>query len=57
MDKENFKRQVIAVIGLCLLLAYISEEYFGVADITGAFVTGLIISAVGLKKKNYVCSR
>ena len=51
MDKENFKRQVIAVIGLCLLLAYISEEYFGVADITGAFVTGLIISAVGLKKE------
>ena len=51
MDKENFKRQVIAVIGLCLLLAYISEEYFGIADITGAFVTGLIISAVGLKKE------
>ena len=51
MDKENFKRQVIAVIGLCLLLAYISEEHFGVADITGAFVAGLIISAVDLKKE------
>ena len=50
-DSENFKRHVIAVIGLCLLLAYISEEYFGVADITGAFITGLIISAVGLKKE------
>lgn len=50
-DSNNFKRHVIAVIALCLLLAYISEEFFGVADITGAFITGLIISAVGLKKE------
>ncbi|WP_455542605.1 cation:proton antiporter [Intestinibacter sp.] len=50
-NSDNFKRHVIAVIGLCLLLAYISEVYFGVADITGAFITGLIISAVGLKKQ------
>lgn len=50
-DSTHFKRHVIAVIALCLLLAYISEEYFGVADITGAFITGLIISAVNLKRE------
>ena len=50
-DSNNLKRHVIAVIGLCLLLAYISEVYFGVANITGAFITGLIISAVGYKKE------
>ncbi|MDY2737223.1 cation:proton antiporter, partial [Intestinibacter sp.] len=50
-DSKNLKRHVIAVIGLCLLLAYISEVYFGVANITGAFITGLIISAVGYKKE------
>lgn len=50
-ESDNLKRHVIAVIGLCLLLAYISEVYFGVANITGAFITGLIISAVGYKKK------
>lgn len=50
-DSDNLKRHVIAVIGLCLLLAYISEVYFGVANITGAFITGLIISAVGYKKE------
>ena len=50
-DSDHLKRHVIAVIGLCLLLSYISEVYFGVANITGAFITGLIISAVGYKKE------
>ncbi|MCD8010570.1 MAG: cation:proton antiporter [Lachnospiraceae bacterium] len=34
---------VVAFV-FCLMLAYIGEEFFGVADITGAFFAGLIIS-------------
>ncbi len=29
---------------LCLVMAYCAEEFFGVADITGAYVAGLVIS-------------
>lgn len=50
-DSNNLQRHVIFVLALCLFLAYISEVYFGVANITGAFITGLIVSAVGYKKE------
>ena len=39
----------------CLLLSFIAEICFGVADITGAFVAGLAVS--GLKKNEYVVNR
>lgn len=50
-NSKNLQRHVIFVLALCLFLAYISEVYFGVANITGAFITGLIVSAVGYKKE------
>ncbi len=31
-------------VSLCFLFAYIGEHFFGVADITGAFAAGLILS-------------
>lgn len=31
-------------ISLCFLFAYVSERFFGVADITGAFAAGLVLS-------------
>ncbi len=37
-------RHVIAAFVFCLLMAYLSERLFGVADITGAYIAGLIIS-------------
>lgn len=37
-------RHAIMAFVFCLLMAYIAEEWFGVADITGAFIAGLIIS-------------
>lgn len=37
------QRIPILGLGLCLLMAYIAETYFGIADITGAFVTGVIL--------------
>lgn len=36
----------------CLFLSYISEVYFEVADITGAFIAGLTLSPLG--KKYYI---
>ena len=37
-------RHAIIAFAVCLIMAYIAEEVFGVADITGAFMAGLIIS-------------
>lgn len=31
-------------LGLCFVIAYLSEKYFGIADITGAYIVGLILS-------------
>lgn len=31
-------------LSLCFIIAYISERYFGIADITGAYIVGLILS-------------
>lgn len=40
------RRHVIAAFVFCLLMAYLSEHWFGVADITGAYIAGLIISNI-----------
>ena len=48
-DAKHKRRYVVAVFAFCLLLAYISEEYFGVADITGAFIAGLTVSSINKK--------
>jgi Kef-type K+ transport system membrane component KefB len=31
-------------LALCFIIAYVSERYFGIADITGAYIVGLILS-------------
>ena len=51
-DAKHKRRYVIAAFAFCLLLSYISETYFGVADITGAFIAGLTVSP--LSKKYYI---
>lgn len=38
------RRFPIFAFAFCLFLAFIGERYFGVADIAGAFIAGLIIS-------------
>lgn len=43
-DKKDLRRHVIVSFVFCLLMAWIAERAFGVADITGAFVAGLAIS-------------
>lgn len=54
-DEEDRRRYVIVAFAFCLLMAYIAEEYFGVADITGAFIAGLIIS--NTVKRDYIGQR
>ena len=39
-----FKKWTDQAFVFCLLMAYVAEKFFGVADITGAFIAGLIIS-------------
>lgn len=49
------RRFSILSFAFCLLFAYVAEAFFDVADITGAFIAGLIIS--GTSRCNYVQMR
>lgn len=48
VDKKHPHTRRIPIIGLALAfsLSYIAEEVFGVADITGAYVAGIILSSL-----------
>ena len=52
---KDMRRFVIVAFVFCLLMSYISEIVFGVADITGAFIAGLIIS--NTQRTKYIASR
>ncbi len=51
-DKKRF---AVILFAFCLIFAYAAERIFGVADITGAFVAGLIIA--NTTRATYVASR
>ena len=40
------RRIPIAGLAYCFALAYIAEHYFGIADITGAYVAGIILCSI-----------
>lgn len=48
VDKRYPHQRRIPIMGLCLCfaLAYIAEKFFGIADITGAYVAGLILCSL-----------
>ncbi len=48
-------RYTIVAFVFCLFMSYVAEHFFGVADITGAFIAGLIISST--QKSQYVASK
>ena len=52
--RERRRYPVLAFV-LCLAMAYCAEEFFGVADITGAYVAGLVISCT--PKATYIQSK
>lgn len=53
--RRDMRRFVIAAFVICLLMAYVSEVVFGVADITGAFFAGLMITKTA--ETHYVSKR
>jgi len=55
-EKWPNKRRV-SVFGLviCFLYSYFAERFFGVADITGAFIAGVVLS--GLKNSEFIDSK
>jgi Kef-type K+ transport system membrane component KefB len=43
-EQRERRRYVLVAFSFCLILAWIAEAWFGVADITGAFIAGLVLS-------------
>lgn len=52
---KDLHRFSILSFVFCLFMAYVAEHFFGVSDITGAFVAGLILS--GTQRTAYIISR
>ena len=52
---RGLHRHAIVAFVFCLLMSYIAEHFFGVADITGAFIAGLIISKT--EKSEFLTSK
>lgn len=40
---DRKRRTVILAIAFCFILSYVSEQFFGIADITGAYFAGLML--------------
>lgn len=53
--ERDLQRFVIIAFVICLIFSYCAEEFFGVADITGAFFAGLIITKT--THTNYISRR
>lgn len=45
LDKRNPHTQRITIVSIafCFALAYVAEAYFGIADITGAYIAGIVL--------------
>ena len=52
---SNIKKQRAStyILAACLLISFASEHFFGVADITGAYLLGLFLSSHGIKHEIY----
>lgn len=50
VHSTDLKRYPIFAFVLCLVMSFCAEHFFGVADITGAFAAGLIISTTSKAK-------
>ena len=54
-EGTGLQRHVIVSFVFCLFMSYAAEQFFGVADITGAYFAGLIISMT--QREPYIASR
>ena len=57
IDKRYEHHQRIPILGLamCMFMAFSAEKFFGIADITGAYVAGLILCS--LKDSDYIARK
>ncbi len=57
IDKRYPHQRRIPILGLalCMFMAFAAEEFFGIADITGAYVAGLILCS--LSDSDYIARR
>ncbi|MDO5574810.1 MAG: cation:proton antiporter [bacterium] len=57
VDKKypHTRRIPIAGLALCLAMAYIAEKFFGIADITGAYVAGIILCSI--RDSDYIAEK
>lgn len=57
IDEKYPHTRRIPILGLtlCFLFAYIAEKYFGIADITGAYVAGIILCS--LRDSDYIATK
>ena len=48
LDTRNPHTQRITIVSmaLCFAMAYIAEQYFGIADITGAYIAGIVLCSI-----------
>lgn len=52
---QHHQRIPILSLALCMFMAFAAEEFFGIADITGAYVAGLILCS--LKDSDYIARK
>ncbi len=57
IDKRHPHQRRIPILGLalCMIMAYCAEHFFGIADITGAYVAGLILC--NLRDSEYIAEK
>ena len=57
LDKRSFHHRRIPIFGLalCFVMAYCAEYFFGIADITGAYVAGIILC--NLRDAEYIAGK
>ena len=54
-NHPHTRRIPILGLALCFAMAYVAEEYFGIADITGAYVAGIILCS--LNDSEYIAEK
>ncbi len=57
LDKKFFHQRRIPIFGLalCFVMAYCADHFFGIADITGAYVAGIILC--NLRDAEYIAGK
>lgn len=55
-DHWHSRRVAVWALAFCLIMSYCAEEFFGVADITGAYFAGLILCNV-TKSRQFVAKK